>query len=169
MEKYLKKWKELLNNVKEKIEKAKLEEQELAGNIIKNEENKIVLAEVCDLSRIRYDYGIKLKNDNLVKVKSDLLIIDDNGILYFLDKKTNEELEVGKVEENLYEFDVYKQEWKKADIVSILACANFSIKNTKLKEIDKRILENRDNEFYTDISKKHNKLKLGGMIANEQY
>ena len=40
MEKYLKKWKELLNNVKEKIEKAKLEEQELAGNIIKNEENK---------------------------------------------------------------------------------------------------------------------------------
>ena len=168
MEKYLKKWKELLNNVKEKIEKAKLEEQELAGNIIKNEENKIVLAEVCDLSRIRYDYGIKLKNDNLVKVKSDLLIIDDNGILYFLDK-TNEELEVGKVEENLYEFDIYKQEWKKADIVSILACANFSIKNTKLKEIDKRILENRDNEFYTDISKKHNKLKLGGMIANEQY
>lgn len=165
MEKYLKKWKELLNNVKEKIEKAKLEEQELAGNIIKNEENKIVLAEVCDLSRIRYDYGIKLKNDNLVKVKSDLLIIDDNGTLYFFDKKTNEELEVGKVEENLYEFDVYKQEWKKADIVSILACANFSIKNTKLKEIDKRILENRDNEFYTDISK----LKLGGMIANEQY
>ena len=155
MEDFIKKWKELLNNVKEKIEKAKLEEQELAGNIIKNEENKIVLAEVCDLSRIRYDYGIKLKNDN--------------GILYFLDKKTNEELEVGKVEENLYEFDVYKQEWKKADIVSILACANFSIKNTKLKEIDKRILENRDNEFYTDISKKHNKLKLGGMIANEQY
>ena len=57
----------------------------------------------------------------------------------------------------------------RGEIVSILACANFSIKNTKLKEIDKRILENRDNEFYTDISKKHNKLKLGGMIANEQY
>ena len=166
MEKLIVKWQELLNNVKEKIESTKREEDELAGNIIKNTVDKINLAEVYDLSRIRFDYGIKLKNDNLVKVKSDLLIINENGILYFLDNKNSEELEVGSVEEYLYEFDVYKQEWKKADVISILACANFSVKSSKLKEADKIILENKNNEFYSVITNRQR--KLGGMIFNEE-
>lgn len=165
MTRLLIKWKDLLDNVKDKIELAKQEENQLAGNIIENSVAKINLASVNDLSRIRYEYGILLKNDNLVKVKSELLIIDEKGILYYLDKENNEELEVGKVEDYLYEFDVYKQEWKKADVISILACANFSVKNKKLKEADKLILENRNNEFYSSIS--NNQRCFGGMVENE--
>ena len=166
MERYINKWKELLNNVKEKIQCEKIEEQELSGNIVKNTVNKIILGEVCDISRIRFDYGIRLKNDNLVKVKSELLIVDENGILYYLDKEANEELEVGNVEEYLYEYDIYKQEWQKADIITILTNANFCVKNKKLQEVEKNILENRNIDFYSGIS--NNRMKLGVMIYNEQ-
>lgn len=166
MERYINKWKQLLNNVKERIENDRIEEQELSGNIIENSASRIILAEVCDISRIRFDYGIRLKNDNLVKVKSELLIIDDNGILYYLDKQQNEELEVGNVEDYLYEYDVYKQEWKKADIITILTNANFKVKSKNLQEVEKNIIENRNMDFYSGIS--NNRLKLGGMIYNEQ-
>lgn len=156
--------KELLLKLKEYIkeiiinkDKEKIENQELTGNIIKNKENKINLSESCDLSRLRYDYGIRLQNDNIIKVKCNQLIVNEEGLLYFLDEQNNEELEVGKVEDYLYEFDIFKQEWKKADIINILVNLDFSVK--RLKEAEKKIIENRNLDFYSDIYNKNFEIK----------
>lgn len=143
--------KAFLKEKKLNIEKDKLEKQELSENIVKNRVSKIKLSESCDFSRIRYDYGIRLQNDNIVKVKSNQLILDEYGMLYFVDKKQNQELEIGNIEDYLYEFDIYKQEWKKADVISILVNLDFSIKDNKLKKADKRIIENRNLDFYSNI------------------
>ena len=143
--------KAFLKEKKLNIEKDKLEKQELSENIVKNRVSKIKLSESCDFSRIRYDYGIRLQNDNIVKVKSIQLILDEYGMLYFVDKKQNQELEIGNIEDYLYEFDIYKQEWKKADVISILVNLDFSIKDNKLKKADKRIIENRNLDFYSNI------------------
>jgi hypothetical protein len=157
----------LYKHIKSKIESIEEEKQELSGNTIENTIDKLNLSETFDISRIRYDYGIKLKNDNLVKVNSKLLEIDKDGNLYFLNDNPKEKIEVGKVEDCLYEFDLYNEEWKKADIVRILSCTNFVIKGSKLKEISKAILENRGLEFYTSINKNKNNIKFGGLSIYE--
>lgn len=159
--------KTILEEKKLNIEKNKLEEQELSGNIVKNKVSKIQLSESCDLSRIRYDYGIRLQNDNIVKVKSDQLVLDEYGMLYFLDEKQNEELEIGNIEEYLYEFDIYKQEWRKADVENILVNADFSIKDSKLKEVDKKIMENRNLDFYSNIYRKNFEVRGVGVYEKQ--
>ena len=157
----------LFNNIKSKINDIELEKQELSGNVIKNTIERLNLSETFDLSRIRYDYGIKLKNDNLVKVNSELLEIDKDGNLYFLNYNPKEKIEVGKAEDCLYEFDLYKEEWKKADIVRILSYTNFVIKGSKLNEISKAILENKGIELYSNINKNRSNLKFGGLSLYE--
>lgn len=157
----------VLDNIKSKIKSIELEKQELSGNVIENATDRFNLSETFDISRIRYDYGIKLKNDNLVKVNSKLLEIDKDGNLYFLNDNPKEKIEVGKVEDCLYEFDLYNEEWKKADIVRILSCTNFVIKGSKLKEISQAILENRGLEFYTSINNNKNNIKFGGLSIYE--
>ena len=47
------------------MDEIELEKQQLSGNVIKNKIDRLNLSETFDLSRIRYDYGIKLKNDNV--------------------------------------------------------------------------------------------------------
>ena len=116
---------QIFNNIKLKINDIEFEKQQLSGKIIENKVNRLNLSETFDLSRIKYDFGIKLKNDSLVKVNSKLLEIDRDGNLYFLNiNNLKEKQRVGKVEECLYEFDLFKQEWKKADIVRILGNTN---------------------------------------------
>lgn len=159
-------WKSIFEQLRKKVKKNKLEEQELSGSIVKNRVSKINLSENYDLSRIRYDYGIRLKNDSVVKVKSNQLVLDEYGILYILDKKQNKELEIGNIEDYLYEFDIYKQEWRKADVVCILINADFSIKDGKLKKVDKKIIENRDLAFYSNICRK--KLEVRGVGVYEK-
>ena len=155
---------QIFNNIKSKINDIEFEKQQLSGKIIENKVNRLNLSETFDISRIKYDFGIKLKNDSLVKVNSKLLEIDTDGNLYFLNiNNLKEKQKVGKVEDCLYEFDLFKQEWKKADIVRILGNTNFVIKGSKLKEIRKMILENRSIEIYSDINKNG---KLGGLSLN---
>lgn len=155
---------QIFNNIKLKINDIEFEKQQLSGKIIENKVNRLNLSETFDLSRIKYDFGIKLKNDSLVKVNSKLLEIDRDGNLYFLNiNNLKEKQRVGKVEECLYEFDLFKQEWKKADIVRILGNTNFVIKGSKLKEIRKIIVENRSIELYSDINKNR---KIGGLSLN---
>ncbi|WP_304683119.1 hypothetical protein [uncultured Clostridium sp.] len=163
--------KELLLKLKEYIkeiilnkDEEKRENQELTGNIIRNKVSKINLSENYDFNRLRYDYGIRLKNDSIVKVKSNQLIINEEGLLYFLDEQNNEELEVGKIEDYLYEFDIFKQEWKKADIISILVNLDFSVK--RLKEADKMIIENRNINFYSNIC--NNNFEIKGVEVYER-
>lgn len=163
---FIKRWKILLDKVIRKVENIKIEQKELSGNVIVNEKKQINLSDIFDMRRLKYDYGIKLKNDNLVKVKSELLVIDENGELYFIDQRKNEPIEVGQVDEYLYEYDIYKQEWKKADVSRLLISANFSIKNNKLKEVNKKILENRNCDLYNDIFNHYKNFKLGGIIEN---
>lgn len=154
-----------IDRIKSKINAIELEKQELAGNIIENKNKSLNLSETFDISRIRYDYGIKLKNDSLVRMNSKLLEIDTDGNLYFLNVSNPKEKEIiGKVENCLYEFDIFKEEWKKADIVRILSSTNFTIKGSKLKEISKTILENKGLEIYSDINKNR---KLGGLNLYE--
>ena len=43
------------------MDEIELEKQQLSGNVIKNKIDRLNLSETFDLSRIRYDYGIKLK------------------------------------------------------------------------------------------------------------
>ena len=157
----------LYKQIKLKIEESEEEKKQLSGNIVKNTVDTLNLSETFDISRIRYDYGIKLKNDSLVKVNSELLEIDQEGNLYFLNENPKEKIEVGKVEDCLYEFDLYNEEWKKADIVCILSCTNFIIKGSKLKEISKAILENKGIEFYSNINKNKSNIKLGGLSIYE--
>lgn len=157
----------LYKYIKSKIESIETEKQQLSGNIIENTVDELNLSETFDMSRIRYDYGIKLKNDTLVKVNSDLLEIDKEGNLYFLNDNPKEKIEVGKVEDCLYEFDLYNEEWKKADIVRILSCTDFVIKGSKIKEISKAILENRGLELYTSINKNRKSIKSGGLSIYE--
>ena len=154
-----------IDRIKSKINDIELEKQELSGNIIENKNKSLNLSETFDISRIRYDYGIKLKNDSLVRMNSKLLEIDTDGNLYFLNVSNPKEKEIiGKVENCLYEFDIFKEEWKKADIVRILSSTNFTIKGSKLKEISKAILENKGLEIYSDINKNR---KLGGLNLYE--
>lgn len=153
-----------IHSIKSKINDIEFEKQQLSGKIIENKVNRLNLSETFDISRIKYDFGIKLKNDSLVKVNSKLLEIDTDGNLYFLNiNNLKEKQKVGKVEDCLYEFDLFKQEWKKADIVRILGNTNFVIKGSKLKEIRKMILENRSIEIYSDINKNG---KIGGLSLN---
>ena len=138
-----------INNVKSKIKDIELEKMQLSGKIIENKQERLNLAETFDLSRIRYDYGIKLRKGNL----------------YFLNASNPKEKEIiGKAENCLYEFDIFKEEWKKADIVRILSSTNFAIKGSKLKEISKAILENNSLELYSNINKNR---KLGGLNLYE--
>lgn len=159
--------KEMLDSIKYKIKSIELEKQELSGNIIKNTKARLNLSETFDISRIRYDYGIKLKNDNIVKINSKLLEIDTDGNLYFLDINNNKKNKIGKVEQCLYEFDLYNEEWKKADIVRILSCTNFVVKGSKLKEISRAVLENNSIELYSNINKNRNNIKFGGLSLYE--
>ena len=139
-----------IDRIKSKINDIELEKQELSGNIIENKNKRLNLSETFDISRIRYDYGIKLKNDNLVRMNSKLLEIDTDGNLYFLNVNNPKEKEIiGKVENCLYEFDIFDEEWKKADIVRILSSTNFAIKGSKLKELSKAILHS-SNVFSSD-------------------
>lgn len=150
-----------INKMKSKINQIELEKQELSGKIVRNNVDRLNLSETFDLSRIRYDYGIKLKNDSLVKIDSKLLEVDKEGNLYFLNVSNPSEKEVvGKVEDCLYEYDLFNEEWKKADIVRILSSTNFTVQCSKLKEISKAILENRDIELYSNINKNRN---IGGL------
>lgn len=154
-----------INNVKSKIKDIELEKMQLSGKIIENKQERLNLAETFDLSRIRYDYGIKLRNDNLVRINSKLLELDREGNLYFLNASNPKEKEIiGKAENCLYEFDIFKEEWKKDDIVRILSSTNFAIKGSKLKEISKAILENNSLELYSNINKNR---KLGGLNLYE--
>lgn len=154
-----------IDRIKSKINDIELEKQELSGNIIENKNKRLNLSETFDISRIRYDYGIKLKNDNLVRMNSKLLEIDTDGNLYFLNVNNPKEKEIiGKVENCLYEFDIFNEEWKKADIVRILSSTNFVIKGSKLKELSKAILENKGLELYSNINKNR---KLGGLNLYE--
>jgi len=154
-----------IDNVKSKIKDIELEKMQLSGKIIENKQERLNLAETFDLSRIRYDYGIKLRNDNLVRINSKLLELDREGNLYFLNASNPKEKEIiGKVENCLYEFDIFNEEWKKADIVRILSSTNFAIKGSKLKEISKAILENNSLELYSNINKNR---KLGGLNLYE--
>ena len=154
-----------IDRIKSKINDIELEKQELSGNIIENKNKRLNLSETFDISRIRYDYGIKLKNDNLVRMNSKLLEIDTDGNLYFLNVNNPKEKEIiGKVENCLYEFDIFNEEWKKADIVRILSSKNFAIKGSKLKELSKAILENKGLELYSNINKNR---KLGGLNLYE--
>jgi len=154
-----------IDRIKSKINDIELEKQELSGNIIENKNKRLNLSETFDISRIRYDYGIKLKNDNLVRMNSKLLEIDTDGNLYFLNVNNPKEKEIiGKVENCLYEFDIFNEEWKKADIVRILSSTNFAIKGSKLKELSKAILENKGLELYSNINKNR---KLGGLNLYE--
>lgn len=154
-----------IDRIKSKINDIELEKQELTGNIIENKNKRLNLSETFDISRIRYDYGIKLKNDNLVRMNSKLLEIDTDGNLYFLNVNNPKEKEIiGKVENCLYEFDIFNEEWKKADIVRILSSTNFAIKGSKLKELNKAILENKGLELYSNINKNR---KLGGLNLYE--
>ena len=75
-----------------------------------------------------------------------------------------EKIKVGKVEDCLYEFDLFNQEWKKANLVRILSNTNFIIKGSKLKKISKVILENRSMELYSNINKNS---KFGGLSLND--
>lgn len=144
----------LLDKAKDKLNDIELEKQELSGNIIVNKEEILNLSETFDITRIRYDYGIKLPNDSLVKVKSKFLEIDKEGNLYYLiNDDSNEREIVGKVEDCLYEYDLFYEEWNKADLVRILGSTNFVIKCSKLKEIKREILENKGMELYEDINK----------------
>lgn len=153
------------DNIKSKINDIELEKLQLSGKIVENKVDRLNLSETFDFNRIRYDFGIKLKNDNLVKVNSKLLEIDVDGNLYFLNiANLKEKIKIGKVEDCLYEFDLFKQEWKKADIVRILGNTNFVIKGSKLKEISKEILENRSIELYSSINKNS---KFGGLSLND--
>lgn len=155
----------ILNNIKSKIKSIELEKQELSGNIIENKVDRLNLSETFDIGRIRYDYGIKLKNDNLVRMNSKLLEIDTDGNLYFLNvSNRKEKLKIGKVEDCLYEFDLFNEEWRKADIVRILSCTNFVIRGSKLKEISKALLENRGIDLYSNINKNR---KFGGLSLYE--
>lgn len=155
-----------IDRIKSKINDIELEKQELSGNIIENKIDRLNLSETFDLSRIRYDLGIKLKNDNLVKIDSKLLEIDREGNLYFISVSNPKEKElIGKAEDCLYEFDLYNEEWKKVDLVRMLSTTNFTIKGSKLKEISKAILENKGLELYSDINKNR---KLGGVELYEQ-
>lgn len=143
-----------IDKIKSKIKDIEVEKQQLSGKIIENKINRLNLSETFDLSRIRYDYGIKLKNDNLVRMNSKLLEIDREGNLYFLNVSNQNEKEViGNVENCLYEFDLLNEEWKKADIVRMLSNTNFTIKGSKLKETSKSILENNELELYSNIYK----------------
>lgn len=154
-----------IDRIKSKINDIELEKQELSGNIIENKNKRLNLSETFDISRIRYDYGIKLKNDNLVRMNSKLLEIDTDGNLYFLNVNNPKEKEIiGKVENCLYEFDIFNEEWKKADIVRILSSTNFVIKGSKLKELSKAILENKGLELYSNINMNR---KLGGLNLYE--
>lgn len=151
--------------IKSKIKDIEIEKQQLSGKIIDNKSERLNLSETFDLSRIRYDYGIKLKNDNLVRMNSKLLEIDRDGNLYFLNiSNPNEKEVIGKVENCLYEFDLLNEEWKKADIVRILSNTNFTIKGSKLKEISKAILENNELELYSNINKNR---RTGGLNLYE--
>ena len=88
-----------INNVKSKIKDIELEKMQLSGKIIENKQERLNLAETFDLSRIRYDYGIKLRNDNLVRINSKLLELDREGNLYFLNASNPKEKEIiGKAE-----------------------------------------------------------------------
>ena len=148
-----------IDRIKSKINDIELEKQELSGNIIENKIDRLNLSETFDLSRIRYDLGIKLKNDNLVKIDSKLLEIDREGNLYFISAINQKEKElIGKAENCLYEFDLYNEEWKKVDLVRMLSTTNFTIKGSKLKEINKAILENKGLELYYNINKNKEKI-----------
>ena len=56
------------------------------------------------------------------------------------------------------------EEWKKADLVRMLSTTNFTIKGSKLKEINKAILENKGLELYYNINKNR---KIGGLNLYE--
>lgn len=155
----------MFDRIKSRINDIELEKQQLSGKILENKVDRLNLSETFDLSRIRYDYGIKLKNDNLVRMNSKLLEIDREGNLYFINISNLKEKEIiGKVDNCLYEFDLLNEEWKKADIVRILSNTNFAIKGSKLKEISKAIFENNGLELYSDINKNR---KLGGLNLYE--
>ena len=154
-----------INRIKSKMDEIELEKQQLSGNVIKNKIDRLNLSETFDLSRIRYDYGIKLKNDNLIRIDSKLLEIDSDGNLYFINASNPNEKEViGKAEICLYEFDILNEEWKKADLVRMLSTTNFTIKGSKLKEINKAILENKGLELYYNINKNRKNVKLKDMV-----
>ena len=154
-----------INRIKSKMDEIELEKQQLSGNVIKNKIDRLNLSETFDLSRIRYDYGIKLKNDNLIRIDSKLLEIDSDGNLYFINASNPNEKEViGKAEICLYEFDILNEKWKKADLVRMLSTTNFTIKGSKLKEINKAILENKGLELYYNINKNR---KIGGLNLYE--
>ena len=154
-----------INRIKSKMDEIELEKQQLSGNVIKNKIDRLNLSETFDLSRIRYDYGIKLKNDNLIRIDSKLLEIDSDGNLYFINASNPNEKEViRKAEICLYEFDILNEEWKKADLVRMLSTTNFTIKGSKLKEINKAILENKGLELYYNINKNR---KIGGLNLYE--
>lgn len=154
-----------INRIKSKMDEIELEKQQLSGNVIKNKIDRLNLSETFDLSRIRYDYGIKLKNDNLIRIDSKLLEIDSDGNLYFINASNPNEKEViGKAEICLYEFDILNEEWKKANLVRMLSTTNFTIKGSKLKEINKAILENKGLELYYNINKNR---KIGGLNLYE--
>ena len=63
-----------IDRIKSKINDIELEKQELSGNIIENKNKRLNLSETFDISRIRYDYGIKLKNDNLVRYRWQFIL-----------------------------------------------------------------------------------------------
>ena len=155
----------MFDRIKSRINDIELEKQQLSGKILENKVDRLNLSETFDLSRIRYDYGIKLKNDNLVRMNSKLLEIDREGNLYFINISNPKEKEIiGKVDNCLYEFDLLNEEWKKADIVRILSNTDIAIKGSKLKEISKAIFENNGLELYSDINKNR---KLGGLNLYE--
>ena len=89
----------------------------------------------------------------------DYLNIVDNSNF----KKEYEEIFINNIE-RFYEFDIFNEEWKKADIVRILSSTNFAIKGSKLKELSKAILENKGLELYSNINKNR---KLGGLNLYE--
>ena len=51
------------DNIKSKINDIELEKLQLSGKIVENTVDRLNLSETFDFSRIRYDFGIKLKND----------------------------------------------------------------------------------------------------------
>ena len=114
VERYINKWKQLLNNVKEKIENDKIEEQELSGNIVKNSTSRIILAEVCDISRIRFDYGIRLKNDNLVRTSGERSLVKKLNLRNdFYTKASVPLVCIGRTEgEIIYEIRICSNYWK---------------------------------------------------------
>lgn len=155
----------MFDKIKSKINDMELEKQQLSGNFIENKVDRLNLSETFDLSRIRYDFGIKLRNDSLVKIDSKLLEIDREGNLYFISVNNPKEKElIGKAEICLYEFDLLNEEWKKADLIRMLSTTNFTIRCNKLKEISKAILENRGQELFSNINKNR---KIGGLYLNE--